>query len=331
MILWETKPELDKRLLELEAQGLTQTEIAQQLSETFDFVISRDSVKNRLARMPRENIADSPLTEIMPYFRHFESVIRGSETAPKKIDLKAYFESLGRGKKRALVLSDLHIPFQDEARLQKAVDLGRGCDLVIRSDTADMYAISRFIKEFNIPLEVELDGIVRNNEYLSRVFEGVPIIDLQSNHTSRVAKAIQMPTSLEFLVKVDILDALARPFANIFAHDTWFIQVLDSIFTHAEVNSKVPGKPVVDTYEWFVHRGHRLGVKPFRTLVQGHTHKMVAIMEGDTKLFEAGCLCLEMPYTKRDTKYMRVQNPGCVIITWEDGRSVLNQCREYAL
>lgn len=332
MILWETKPEMDKRLLELEAQGLNQAEIAQQLSEDFDFVVSRDSVKNRLSRVPRNNLADLPITDYMPYYHRLESVIRGDEPAPKKIDLDAYFESLGKGKKRALVIGDTHSPFEDKEKLQQAIDLGRGCDIVIlNGDASDLFAISSFPKEKNIPLEVEIDGLCRFFGYLSSTFEGVPVIVVQSNHLRRVQKNIIMPMSLSFLVHLDLLRELARPFPNIVVWDEWFCQVNDSIFAHSDTNSKVPGKPVVEVYEWFLHRGRRLGVKPFATLVQAHTHMIRVVMEDSVKLFEGGCLCQEMPYTKRDAKYMRPQNPGCVLITWDQGKSILNQCREFAL
>jgi hypothetical protein len=333
IILWEKNPALDKRLLELEADGLTQAEIATTLSEEYQMVISRDSVKNRLNRVVRNNLADLPVTELMPYFRKVEGIVKGDEPAPKKLDLKAHLDSLRRGKKRVLDFGDTHNPFEDREKLQKAIDLGRGADLVVvGGDVTDAYSISRFLKEKSVPLEVEVDGLCRFYEYLSALFEGVPVIILQSNHHLRVAKSFVFPQSLEFLARLDLLGELARPFPNIFAWDDWWLQVNDSLFAHGEINSKVPGKPVVETYEWFLHRGRRLGVKfPIRTLIQHHTHKLVVVQEDETKLFEAGCLCQEMPYTRRDPKYMRNQNSGCVILTWQDGESILNQCREYSL
>jgi hypothetical protein len=187
------------------------------------------------------------------------------------------------------------------------------------------------VKEFSVPLEVEIDGLCRFFGYMSEVFEGVPVILVQSNHAMRVAKSIVMPMSLEFLVKLDLLRELARPYPNIIAWDDWYVQVLDTIFAHSETNSKVPAKPAVEVYEWFLHRGRRLGLKPFTTLIQAHTHHLAVIFDDIYKLFEGGCLCQEMPYSRRDAKYMRPQNSGCVVITWQDGESVLNQCREFAL
>jgi hypothetical protein len=333
-IIWGQNPQLDKRLIELEAEGLTQVEIAQTMSEEFNIVFSRDMIKNRLARVPRNNLADRPITNPTPYFSKYEPIIRGIEPAPPKMDLAGYLETLKHGKKRALVLGDMHIPFQDEAKLQKAIDLGRNADIIIRNgDPVDMYSISKFFKEFNVPMEVEIEELLRNSEYLSEVFGGVPIVDIQSNHPWRVAKAIQMPMSLEFLVRTDLLREFSRPFPNVFAHDDWWVEINDTIFAHAEASSVVPSKVADDTWTWFKEwqQEDEMCIRPFRTLVEAHTHRLSCHIRGNGKVFEGGSLCKLMPYTRRGIKYRRPQSQGAVIITWKDGVSDLNQCREYVL
>lgn len=325
---------MDRRLLELETLGHSQSEIAGILSEEFSIQISRDCVKNRLARVPRFNLSDKPIADIMPYFNRHRAVIEGTEPTPPKVNLKAYLESLGKGKKRVLVLEDMHIPFQDEEKLQKAIDIGRGCDIVIRNgDVVDMFAISKFEKEENVPLEVELDGLVRTNEYTAQVFDGVPIIDIQSNHPWRVKKAIQMPTSLQFLVKTDVLEMLARPFPTIHVSDDWWVQVNSTIFCHAEKNSVVPVKAADDAWSWFKEwqSEGEMGIRHFDTLVQGHTHSLSAYFRSGGKIFEGGSLCKLMKYTRRGIKYRRPQTRGAVVITWRDGVADLNASREYVL
>lgn len=333
-ILWSKNPQMDRRLLELEALEHSQSEIAGILSDEFELAISRDMVKNRLARVPRFNLSDKPITNVAPYFQKHEAIFRGDVPAPKKMDLDAYVASLAKGKKRALVFGDMHIPFQDEAKLQKAIDIGRGCDIVIRSgDDLDLYSVSKFEKEVNLPLEVEFDEICRANEYMSTAFEGVPIVDLQSNHSWRAKKAIQMPMSLDFMVKTDLLEILNRPHRNIFAHSEWFYQVNDLICAHAEASSVVPAKVADDTWNWFKEwqSEPEMHIRPFNVIVEAHTHRLSAHHRSGGKLFEGGSLCKLMAYTRRGIKYRRPQQNGFVIISWRDGIADLNACREYAL
>lgn len=57
-MIWQRYPDVDKRLLELECEGITQTEIAQALSSEFGMEFSRNQVKNRLARIPQNGPGD---------------------------------------------------------------------------------------------------------------------------------------------------------------------------------------------------------------------------------------------------------------------------------
>jgi hypothetical protein len=333
-MIWEKYPLLDRRLVELEAEGLHPRDIADSLnteySEELHRTFTEDQVRNRLKRVPREMLSRYSVTDIMPYFRKYEPIIRNQAPAPAKLDWAECLAKLRTGRKKALVLQDLHIPFQDDEAIQWAVDLGRASDLVVvNGDYCDMYAISRFQKELNIPLEVEIDGMCRVNEFLARTFEPVPVVVVQSNHHWRVAKAMMFPPTLEFLVETDLVEMLAKPFANILAMDDWWIQVNDTIFAHAETNSVTEGKPVVDTWQWFNNWRKYLELRDFTTLVEAHTHRIAVVHRLGGKMMEAGALCKAMPYTRRGVKYRYPGNTGFAQIVWDNGASRMNLCREY--
>ena len=188
---WDKHPQLDRELLSLEAQELSYAEIADAFTDAFGEryhrVFTEDQIRNCARRIQRDLLRDWPVTEIMPYFRKFEDDIRGQGAS--KLDLPEYLETLGQGRKKALVLEDLHIPFQDEELLQQVVDRHRNADLVIlNGDTIDCYSISKYQKKANFPLEVEIDNKLWVCECLSRVFEAVPIIEVLCNHPLRVEK-----------------------------------------------------------------------------------------------------------------------------------------------
>jgi hypothetical protein len=52
---------MDSRLIELQAEGLTQTKIAEKMSQEFGILLTRDAVKNRLARVPRSESEIKPV------------------------------------------------------------------------------------------------------------------------------------------------------------------------------------------------------------------------------------------------------------------------------
>ena len=339
-ITWLDKPHILKRLLELDAQEtVTQPEMAiiiyREFPEDFLTVPTRDQVKNALAsaREKSEYLADLPIAQIMPYYSKYESIIQGDETVEK--DTATLQSILSKSKRKVCVISDLHIPFSDEEKLQKAIDLNRSADiLVIAGDVLEMYGTSKWRKRKYVPHFTELDNGVRVLEYLSKLF---PIIYvLRGNHDARPMKKVFdiLPAELYYLLKSeDTLGMLIRPFSNVFYVDDWVFQIGDALIAHAERSSAIDGKPPVLTAEFFLHKGwaKRMSMGEIRLIVQAHTHQISSMYREDLKMMECGAMCQTLEYTYDPSASMRPPQNGFVSITQYNGITNFNETREFLL
>jgi len=332
---WYSMPHIQKRLLELDAKGtMTQPEMARQLQLEFpnDFkeALTRDQLKNAIvsARNRTEYLSQAPVAQIMPYFDRYQKYIKGVE----KID-KTF--ALPKNKKSFLVVSDLHVPFQNEAKLQKAIDLNRTADtLIIAGDLMEMYNTSRWRKRKYVPSVVEYDNTVRVLEYLSKIFEDIYVFP--GNHDIRAAKKLHdiVPPELFWLLEdADALEMLTRPFPNIHYVDNWFMQVGDALIAHAERSSTIEGKPPILTMEYFLVKGwaKRLKLDDIRCVIQAHTHQVSAVYREELKMLECGALCTELDYTTESSAVMRPPMMGCVRMTQYNGHTDFNETREILL
>lgn len=109
---------------------------------------------------------------------------------------------------KALVLSDIHVPYHDPAALEAALDYGRAqeCDcLVLDGDIVDFYAISSFQKDprsRNLPLEIE-----RTRELftaLRQAFPDAEIVYKLGNHERRWVR--HLSNNAPDLIGVDDFD-----------------------------------------------------------------------------------------------------------------------------
>jgi len=335
---WSKHPKLLQRLLELDARGYTQPQMAITLAsenpEIFLYPPTRDAIKNALGRAHEraEYIRERPVADISPYFNKYRKEIEGEIIVEKNSTLLA--QILAKPRRKILVLSDIHVPFTDEAKLQQAIDLHRTADiLVLAGDIMDMYGCSKHRHRKNVPIEVELDNTVRLLEYLSQTF---PVIYMfPGNHDARAKKKIQdtLPADLLFLFDEEPLEMLSKPFDNIFYHDDWFLQLGDAVFAHAERSSTIEGRPAILLAEYFEHKGwaKRLEMGRVRCYVQAHTHQLSAVYREDMKMMESGCLAQIMEYVLDSTAVMRPPMSGCVAVVQQDGKTIFNETREYIL
>jgi hypothetical protein len=338
IIRWSQYPEILNRLLELEAFRYTQPEMAQAIKQEYPEQVkrlpTRDQIKNALAyaRVRAEYIKDRPRAQIMPYYDKYRDLIEGVTQIEKDF---ALLESiLAKPKRKVFVISDIHVPFTDEEKLQKAIDLNRTADMVIiGGDVMDMYGCSRHRKRKSVPHEVEVDNTVRLIEYLSQLFPWVRII--KGNHDSRAMKKVQdsIPSELLYLVDNEPLGLIVRAFENVEYIDDWWTQIGDAIIAHAERSSSIEGRPATLLGDFFTHKGwaKRLGIMPPRVFVQAHTHQVSTVYREDTKYFECGCLATVMEYTLDSTAFMRPPMNGFVSLVQYNGHTDFNQSREYVL
>lgn len=341
-IRWSQYPEILNRLLELDAMRYTQGEMAVTIREEYPNEVkrlpTRDQVKNALAyaRSRAEYIGNRPRAQIMPYYDKYQDEIKGVTIVEKDV---ALLQSIMENPKRKiLIISDLHVPFTDESKLQKAIDLNRTADMVIvGGDFLDMYGCSRHRKRKSVPHEVEIDNGMRVLEYLSETFPWIRII--RGNHDSRAMKKVQdvVDPSLLYLFDNEPLDLMVRPFSNVEYIGDWWTQIGDAIVAHAERSSTVEGRPAILLGNFFEEKGwrKRLNLPDIRVFVQAHTHQVAAVYREDTKYFECGALVDDQStateYVLDSTAFMRPPMGGCVSLTQYRGRTDFNQSREFIL
>ncbi len=344
LIKWSESPQLLNRLIELNERGLSHDDIAKQIfvdrldgnySEIINEIPNRNQIKNAIefARNKAANLSEKVVPDRLPYYSKYRKYIEGDEILEKNSALLS--TTLEKSKLTILGLADIHVPFTDETKLQKAIDLNRTADLVVLAgDTMDQYSCSRWRKRKNVPLEVELDGTVRLLEYLSETFPAVVV--LPGNHDNRAIKKIHEVVSPElfFLFEEEgPLGLLTRGFNNVWYHPEWYYQVGDTVFTHAERSSSYEGRPAVLTAEFFLVKGwaKRLAMPDIRVVVQAHTHQVSATYREDLKMFECGTLAQVMEYTLDSSAIMRPPLNGCVRIVQNNGVSDFIESREFYL
>ena len=332
MVQWNSG--ITKRLIELVSRDVEPDKIAQSLTEEYGILVTRDAVyaKTRLLRNEGvfTDLVDTPKSVLMPYYERYREIYEGADDPDKIIDVPKnnVIQFSIRPRLKILHLGDMHIPFEVEDQVQEAVNMGATADICVASEISDFYSISRFNKNFSIPLEVEIDKIIRLYEFLSSKFPYVFVI--QANHDNRVGRQFtDLPPALALLVKTsNMLKYLARPFANIAVVDQWYIQINDTIFAHAEAFSSVDMKVGVKVRDWMRDWTEALDLQPFRCIVQGHVHQLGVTYRNGTKIIESGCLCYQPDYSV-ERLYARPQVNGFVEVVQDHGRTNFELTREH--
>jgi len=208
------------------------------------------------------------------------------------------FEPYEISQSRTLIISDLHIPYQDNDSIQKAINYGKekkvNCNL-INGDLLDMCSISRFGRDWRqrqIHEEFEATRVFLNS--LREHFPKAKIVYKYGNHDERYEKFL-------FLKAPEIFDCSDFQLEVLLKLGELKIEV---------VKEKRPiriGKlTVLHGHELFGGSG---GVNPARgtflktleNVVVGHYHKTSsnteASMYGDVfSVHSVGCLCGKTPY-----------------------------------
>ncbi len=331
MVSWNAG--VTNRLVELVSRNEPPSRIAEILTEEYDIQVSRDAVYSKI-RLLRDSgafteLSDKPKTVLMPYYEKYREIYESDEEVHKVTEVPPHYTiSKVRPRTQILYLGDLHIPFEVEEQVQMAVNQNRNADICVTAEVSDFYSISRFNKNFSIPLEVEIDRIIRYYEFLSKAFPVTYVI--QANHDNRVGRQFtDLPSALAMLVKTsNMLKYLSKPFNNIVVVDQWYIEINDAIFAHAESFSTVDMKVGVKISDWMREWTTTLGLHPFSCLVQGHVHQMGVSYRPGVKIFEAGCLCYQPDYSV-ERIYSRPQANGYVEIVQENGVTNFELTREH--
>lgn len=247
--------------------------------------------------------------------------------------------------RRIVIASDFHAPFQDNEAVASLIarEAKISDRLIIGGDFTDSYAYSRFVKYERITAEAEWAACDALLAQLSAAFPEV--ICLSGNHDARLERHLRAQLSPDVMFAVEqltggVLDpfqAIAKRYKNVRfqGHQAgrhgigWFAQFGDLIVSHAEKFSRVPGSALRSIDEWFSDQDTTLGLKPWRVLIQEHTHQLgMFAWKSNRLLVEGGCLCSTHGYQLQPRISGRPQRHGYVRLEQsQDGTTDINSVR----
>lgn len=249
-----------------------------------------------------------------------------------------------RGTKH-LVLSDLHAPFHDPQLVAAAMAAHPDADTcIIAGDIGDGYGWSRFTKYEQVPYEDEIAAVTAIMQMASERFRRVLVLD--GNHDGpRLERQLRERLTPEMISAITYMTggvlspihALAKRFPNveIVGHVTpdgrrlgWLYQHGDVVISHAEKFSITPGAAVRKIDEWLRDMEQHIGLKPWRVLIQAHTHQLGMLPWGADKLLvETGCLARSMGYQLQAKIGGRPQRHGYTTFDQSNGATDINSVR----
>ena len=250
-----------------------------------------------------------------------------------------------KAEQRIVIAGDFHAPFQDnEVCATLIADEGPRTDtLIVSGDLMDFYSISRFLKYEHVAIEQEIAATDALLSQLSAAFPDVLIVS--GNHDSqRFEKQLRSFLSPEMMHVIELLTGgnlsvihmLAKRYPNVrFAPQQagnhtlgWMTQVGDLLVTHAEKFSRVPGSTLRQIEEGLADFEHVYNLKPWRVLLQAHTHAASLIpWHADKLLGETGCCCLTHGYQLTARMGGRPQRQGYVTLVQDSGITNINSVR----
>lgn len=250
---------------------------------------------------------------------------------------------------KVLVLSDLHAPFHDPRMVAQAMADNADADTCIfAGDIGDGYGWSRFTKYETVSYEDEIAAVTAIVQMASERFRQVEIFD--GNHDGprlerqlRERLAPEMISAITYMTggTLSPIHALAKRYPNvrIVGHVTpdgrrvgWLYQRGDVVISHAEKFSITPGAAVRKIEEWLADMEGHLELRPWRVLIQAHTHQFAMIpWHADRLLLECGCLCQQHGYQLAAKIGGRPQRRGYVTFDQDTaGRVDVNSVRFYS-
>ncbi len=250
----------------------------------------------------------------------------------------------GNGRRKILVIPDLHAPFHEEQMFADMLEREKDADHVICiGDLGDSYALSRFEKYERMPYRDEWASVNLCMQEMASRFPSVEIVI--GNHDARLERQLRQRLTEDMVDAIHLITggilcpitAMAKRYPNvtIAKHETpsgkhvdWFTTCGDVWLGHPEKYSRVPGSAIRAVEEWIADNEAALGLEQFRLIVMGHTHAMSWIPWRAGKLLvECGCLCKQQGYMLSPRVGGRPQRRGYITFEQRNGRTDLNSVR----
>lgn len=238
--------------------------------------------------------------------------------------------------RKALVISDLHVPYQRADLVGEALRADGDADLcVIAGDLLHAEAFSPFL--LKVPYRFELEW-QKANEIVATIASFMPTVYLRANHERRLEKMLaglpteahrflrdRTPNLVQALVS-DVAQAGVKGFEGIY---DWWVRIGDAAICHADKYSKIHSRSVIGVARWFATR--RNLYPDLRAVVQGHTHHLTNTIWQQFQCLESGCLCVPADYMmegKTSAGEDEKEQLGYVVLEFDGkGRSDRNKCR----
>lgn len=190
-----------------------------------------------------------------------------------------------------VVLSDLHIPYQDEQAVGMALEFlrrERPGTIHLLGDIADFYDVSRYDRDPQRKenFQDELDGVECFLAQLRRLAPGADILYSEGNHENRLQRFLwSQARPLASLRSLRLPSILRLTEHGVRWHDARHPYKRGHLlFTHGEIVRKHSAYTAKANYD-------RFGC----SVIAGHTHRIGAYLhrtfEADYGSWENGCLC----------------------------------------
>lgn len=248
------------------------------------------------------------------------------------------------GRKKILVVPDLHAPFHEPQMFADMLEREKDADQCICiGDLSDSYALSTYTHYRRVSFSEEWASVTLCVQALSEHFPAVDVVI--GNHDARLEKRLRERLSEDMVDAVKYLSggilcpitALAKRYPNVHvAHHAvsggdsidWFTTCGDAWLGHPEKYSRVPGAALRFVDEWLNDNEHALNLDRYRLVVLGHTHTYSQFLwRAGTMLIECGCLCAQQGYMMKPRIGGRPQRRGYVTFEQENGVTDLNTVR----
>lgn len=282
---------------------------------------NRDQLRETLKKKPIEGVRWGFIEDIFSDF-----------LLKRKIDIKRRHEiEIGTNHQQVFVLSDMHIPFQDDETLKAVFDCvvdNQPQNIVLLGDILDCYSISRFSKRPDRMrnLQWEIDTFYKMMKHLMKHLPNTEIHYVLGNHENRLEKLVLDNPGLFGLEALEPRKLFRLEELGIYYHKTK-VKINGFTYYHGDIARKDASYTAKAEY-----MDHKM-----QDGVSGHTHRLGSYYstyeQKASAWFENGCLCKIEPDYINDPDKANWQHGFTVVDSYDginQGTQILIQDHSFA-